>query len=200
MKWNSVDLDALPSRGTDKPFHLSAHYCLATPWYENAFHLTGVKSATLSLLSTKAEIAYDASVVQPSIFAEQVNELGFTAQVIETESITANSLEHFSKTIEVTVSYCFQVVLIANREKLGLFWAYQGGVNSALYAFSHRMLFIAIILAVALPFYALDVFASYGTFGFGWHLPCQIVFILFYFFHSVLAVLREFSLSFIIII
>ncbi|KAM3174361.1 hypothetical protein ACTXT7_010710 [Hymenolepis weldensis] len=65
--------------------------------------IPGVKSAAVSLLSNKAEIAYDVSLVQPSKLVEQVNEMGFTAEVIEAKK-TANSPEHGSQTIEVTIS------------------------------------------------------------------------------------------------
>ncbi|VUZ46857.1 unnamed protein product [Hymenolepis diminuta] len=64
--------------------------------------IPGVKSATVSLLSNKAEIAYDAALVQPSKLVDQVNEMGFTAEVIEAKK-TVNSPEHGSQTIEVTI-------------------------------------------------------------------------------------------------
>ncbi|VDN99112.1 unnamed protein product [Rodentolepis nana] len=65
--------------------------------------IQGVKTATVSLLSNKAEIAYDASLTEPSKLADLVNEMGFTAEVIEAKKASAISPECRSQTIEVTI-------------------------------------------------------------------------------------------------
>nr|CDS31916.1 copper transporting ATPase 1 [Hymenolepis microstoma] len=65
--------------------------------------IQGVKSTTVSLLSNKAEIVYDASLIQPSKLADLVNEMGFTAEVIDAKRTAANSPECRSQTIEVTI-------------------------------------------------------------------------------------------------
>lgn len=67
----------------------------------------GVSSAQIGLLSMKAEITYDPWLIQPVELAKKVEDLGFTADIIEVtirNSKRDSSKELEKETLDVSVS------------------------------------------------------------------------------------------------
>ena len=59
----------------------------------------------MGLLSKKAEIIYDPMVIQPSILAARITEIGFEAEVLDVARAGDSSLQRAIQTLEITV--CF---------------------------------------------------------------------------------------------
>ncbi|KAH9285548.1 Copper-transporting ATPase 2 [Echinococcus granulosus] len=71
---------------------------------ENALlKLPGVRSATVGLLSMKADIIYDPTLIQPSALTRQINELGFSAQILEVRRAAEIHGDEGTQTLEVTI-------------------------------------------------------------------------------------------------
>ena len=59
---------------------------------------SGVKSVLVALMAQKAEVKYDTAYILPSQIASEINNLGFVASVIESETVG-------NGTCELTVGY-----------------------------------------------------------------------------------------------
>ncbi|KAL5112897.1 Copper-transporting ATPase 1 [Taenia crassiceps] len=71
---------------------------------ENALSkLPGVRSAVVSLLSMRADIIYDPTLIQPSTLTRQISELGFSSQVLEVRRAAEISGDEGTQTLEVTI-------------------------------------------------------------------------------------------------
>ncbi|VDD76286.1 unnamed protein product, partial [Mesocestoides corti] len=66
--------------------------------------MPGVSFALVGLLSMKAEVTYDPTLIEPSALAERIDDLGFSAEVIKVVGAAPSSNEPESQTLDLTIT------------------------------------------------------------------------------------------------